>query len=601
MTPKDEVSRASESCEKNKDGKDGMLYRVDDNPSWILCILLGFQHYLTAFGSTLSVPLILAGPLCMGGDTVGLSELIATMFFASGITTILQTSIGVRLPIIQGATFALLAPTQSILSLPEWTCPSNISASNISDCVGGSGNSSVCADPRELWYPRIREVQGAICVASLFQVVIGCSGVLSFFLRYIGPLTIAPTITLIGLSLFEVAAYKASSHWWISITTIVLIAIFSQYLKNIDIPVPSMNRGKSCSVIRLPVFKLFPVLIAMVLSWLLCLALTLGGALPDEPGSWGYMARTDVSSSVLADSPWIRIPYSGQWGMPTVSAGAVFGMLAGVLASMMESVGDYYACARLAEAPPPPPNAVNRGIAVEGVCCIITGLLGTGNGSTSYSENVGAIGITKVGSRRVVFTAGVLLILLGCLGKVGALFVTIPEPVVGGMFISMFGMITAVGLSNLHFVDLTSTRNLFVIACSLFFGLCFPHWMSKQKHPINVGVPAVDQILTVLLSTSMFVGGFIGFLLDVTLPGTLKERGMLTWRSEVTSNDKGEMVAENRCDDKGQSHIYDIPFLQKYIDRIPACRYVPVFVTKSASGEETGAMTLEKKEKNDIV
>ena len=71
-------------------------------------------------------------------------------------------------------------------------------------------------------------------------------------------------------------------------------------------------------------------------------------------------------------------------------------MLAGVLASMIESIGDYYACARLAGAPPPPTHAINRGIGTEGLGCIIAGVFGTGNGTTSYSENIGAIGVTKV-------------------------------------------------------------------------------------------------------------------------------------------------------------------------------------------------------------
>ena len=71
-------------------------------------------------------------------------------------------------------------------------------------------------------------------------------------------------------------------------------------------------------------------------------------------------------------------------------------MLAGVLASAIESVGDYYACARLSGASPPPIHAVNRGIGVEGIGCILAGLWGTGNGTTSYSENIGAIGVTKV-------------------------------------------------------------------------------------------------------------------------------------------------------------------------------------------------------------
>ena len=63
---------------------------------------------------------------------------------------------------------------------------------------------------------------------------------------------------------------------------------------------------------------------------------------------------------------------------------------------MIESLGDYYACARLSGAPPPPPHAINRGVGMEGLGCILAGAWGTGNGTTSYSENIGAIGITKV-------------------------------------------------------------------------------------------------------------------------------------------------------------------------------------------------------------
>ena len=74
-------------------------------------------------------------------------------------------------------------------------------------------------------------------------------------------------------------------------------------------------------------------------------------------------------------------------------------MLAGVLASIVESVGDYYACARLSGAPPPPRHAINRGIGLEGIGCVLAGSFGA-LGTTSYSQNVGAIGITKVTKER---------------------------------------------------------------------------------------------------------------------------------------------------------------------------------------------------------
>ena len=86
----------------------------------------------------------------------------------------------------------------------------------------------------------------------------------------------------------------------------------------------------------------------------------------------------------------------GQWGRPTVSYAGVLGMLTGLLASLIESVGDYHACARLSGARPPPKHAMNRGIAAEGVGVFVAGAFGCGIDTTAYGENIGAIGITKV-------------------------------------------------------------------------------------------------------------------------------------------------------------------------------------------------------------
>lgn len=119
--------------------------------------------------------------------------------------------------------------------------------------------------------------------------------------------------------------------------------------------------------------------------------LTLLGCLPP-----GFVC---VSCGVFGYSALASCFPAGQWGVPTVSVSSVLGMTAGVLASTMESIGDYYACARLSGAPPPPNHAINRGIAVEGIGCILAALWGTGNGTTSYSQNIAALGITKVRQR----------------------------------------------------------------------------------------------------------------------------------------------------------------------------------------------------------
>ena len=79
------------------------------------------------------------------------------------------------------------------------------------------------------------------------------------------------------------------------------------------------------------------------------------------------------------------------------------------------------------------------------------------------------------------------MMVLAVIGKFGALFTTIPDPVIGGIFIIMFGMITAVGLSTLQYADLNSMRNLTVLGVSLFFGLVLPFWLKKYPRAIDTG------------------------------------------------------------------------------------------------------------------
>lgn len=102
------------------------------------------------------------------------------------------------------------------------------------------------------------------------------------------------------------------------------------------------------------------------------------------------------------------------------------------------------------------------------------------------SNSVNAI-FFKVGSRRVVQLGAACMIVFGVLGKFGALFSTIPDPVVGGIFCCMFGMITAVGISNLQYVDLKSVRNLFIIGFAFIMGFAIPDYFSKNDTAIDTG------------------------------------------------------------------------------------------------------------------
>ncbi|XP_061495439.1 solute carrier family 23 member 1-like isoform X2 [Rhineura floridana] len=448
-----------------------------------------------------------------------------------------------RLPILQGGTFAFLTPSLAMLSLPYWKCPQWTQNASLVDA----------ASPEfvDVWQTRIRELQGAIMVAACFQIFVGFSGLIGFLMRFIGPLTIAPTISLVALPLFGSAGDDAGEHWGIAAITIFLIVLFSQYLKNVPVPVPSYKKSKRCHFSKIYLFQIFPVLFGLTISWLLCFVLTVTNVFPSDKNAHGYKARTDSKGDVLSKAPWFRFPYPGQWGVPTISLAGIFGIIAGVISSMVESVGDYYACARLSGAPPPPKHAINRGIGMEGIGCLLAGAWGTGNGTTSYSENVGALGITRVGSRMVIVAGACVMLLTGMFGKVGAMFASIPTPIIGGMFFVMFGIITAVGVSNLQYTDMNSSRNLFIFGFSIFSGLTVPFWVQRNSEAVKTGIEQLDQVISVLLTTGMFVGGFLGFLLDNTIPGSKEERGLLAWK---------EGYKEESDDTANTTDIYDLPF-----------------------------------------
>jgi len=118
-------------------------------------------------------------------------------------------------------------------------------------------------------------------------------------------------------------------------------------------------------------------------------------------------------------------------------------MLAGALPAMIESLGDYYACSQISGAPIPPPDVLSRAVSWQGLSCVVTGLLGTSSGTTAYNENIGAIQITRVGSRLVVQLGAGCMILLGLVGKFGGLFASLPSPLISGLFCIVFGLIAA--------------------------------------------------------------------------------------------------------------------------------------------------------------
>lgn len=450
---------------------------------------------LTMFGSTVAIPLLFGPAMGMSPTEIGL--LISSVMLCSGVATLIQSTFGSRLPIIQGVSFAFIAAFFAIITT-----------------VKEQGGSSA---------EMMQYIAGAVMVGAVLEMVVGFSGMLGKVREVLTPVVVGPVIMLIGLSLFQHGAPKAGTDWSISGLTILLIIVFSLVLA----------RGNRF-------FRLFPILSALGTVVGLCWLLTYLGVY--EKGDASF-----IDTSAVALSPWVRTNFNEvifPWGLPKFDLGFAIAVLAGYLASMIESFGDYHACSQMAGGGDPTPKQVSRGIGCEGIGCFLTGVFG-GFSSTSYSENVGLVGLTKVGSRYVVQIAGVLLIVVGFLGKFGALAAAIPGPVVGGLYCVMFGLISAVGVQQLAKCDLQSDRNLMIAGLSLFMGLSVPSYFSSLSaisefdggKTLAIYTPTAEVWLSGLTegvrrvvlsigSTGMAVAAMIGLLLDNLIPGSRAERGL---------------------------------------------------------------------------
>jgi solute carrier family 23 (nucleobase transporter), member 1 len=484
--------------------KGWVLYPVGSRPKMGLAILLGVQQYLTMFGATVLIPFIVGGAMKLPQDQLAL--LISTMFFVSGITTLIQQSaLGNRLPIVQGGTFSFLGPMFAIVGM--------VAAQNMG------------------WEVMIQQVSAAVMFASVIEIVLGYTGLMGYVKRAISPITIGPTIAMIGLALYGIGAPWMAGNWAVSLITLVALIIYSQVFAR-----------------KTRVFLLFPVLLSIITGWLAAIIGTFAGWIPE-----GNAANVTGNMALISAARWFEwkhaVPF--KWGFPKLTsitlAGSI-GMIAGYVASMIESIGDYYSCARISEAPVPTEKMISRGLGAEGLGCLIASLFQTCNGTTSYSENIGAIGLTRVASRRVIRAGAVVMLILPFFGKFGATLATMPQPVVGSMFVGLFGLIAAVGLSNLQFVNLNNARNLFIVGLAFFAGLSFPaHFLASPINWAEAGKLAevLGSILQTILTTGMAVTAIVGIILDNLLKGaTREERGLAVWETEATDEAWAKAEAE---------------------------------------------------------
>ncbi|KAK1301189.1 Nucleobase-ascorbate transporter 12 [Acorus calamus] len=519
-------------------------YELRDTPGLVPIAFYGFQHYLSILGSLILIPLVIVP--AMGGSYEDTSMVVSTVLFVSGITTLLHTFFGSRLPLVQGPSFVYLAPALAIINSPEFQ--------------GLNGNN---------FKHIMKELQGAIIISSAFQAVMGYTGIMSLILRFINPVVVSPTIAAVGLSFFSYGFPRVGTCLEIGVVQILLVVMFSLYLRKI-------------SIFGHRIFLIYAVPLSLGITWACAFLLTetnvysYNGCDINVPASNTVSdycrkhvermkhCRVDTSHAIKA-SPWFRFPYPLQWGTPVFHWKMALVMCVVSIIASVDSVGSYHASSLLVASRPPSPGVLSRGIGLEGVSSVLAGLWGTGTGSTTLTENVHTIAVTKMGSRRSVEFGACILILLSLIGKVGGFIASIPEVMVAALLCFMWAMLAALGLSNLRYSEAGSSRNIIIVGLALFLSLSVPAYF--QQYGItpnaNSSVPSyfqpyivashgpfrsqfggVNYVMNTLLSFHMVIAFLVAVVLDNTVPGSQQERGVYVW-SETEAARRDPAVAKD--------------------------------------------------------
>ncbi|XP_004288522.1 PREDICTED: nucleobase-ascorbate transporter 11 [Fragaria vesca subsp. vesca] len=504
-----------------------MRIGLRENPGFVPLIYYGLQHYLSLAGSLIFIPLIIVP--AMGGTDKDTATVISTMLLVSGITTILHSYFGTRLPLVQGSSFVYLAPALVIINAQEYR---NLTEHKFRHIM--------------------RELQGAIIVGSIFQSILGFSGLMSLLLRLINPIVVAPTVAAVGLAFLSYGFPQAGSCVEISIPQILLVLIFTLYLRGV-------------SIFGHRLFRIYAVPLSIVIIWTYAFFLTAGGAYDykgctsDIPSSnilidacrrHAYTmkhCRTDVSNA-WRTAAWVRIPYPLQWGIPIFHFRTSIIMIFVSLVASVDSVGTYHSASMQINLKAPTRGIVSRGIALEGFCSILAGLWGSGTGSTTLTENIHTINITKVASRRVVELGAVFLIFFSFVGKVGAILASIPLALAASVLCFTWALVVALGLSTLQYSRAASFRNMMIVGVSLFLGLSIPAYFQQYQPessfilpsyfipyaaasngPARTGSKQLDFAINALMSLNMVVTLMVALVLENTVPGSRQERGVYIW------------------------------------------------------------------------
>lgn len=282
-------------------------------------------------------------------------------------------------------------------------------------------------------------LSGLVAVGAVYGIMsllIRLRGV-GFISRLFPPVVVGPVIMLIGLSLAGTGVQMASSNWALAIvalTTTVAVSLFGKGL-----------------------LRLIPIFAGIVVGYLTAVIF-------DE-----VVAADLVDFQPIRDASWFALP---DFVRPEFCWEAIIYMIPVAIAPVIEHIGDMYAINEVTGKDFVKDPGLHRTMLGDGLACVAASFIG-GPPVTTYSEVTGAISLTKIAEPGILRIAAIFGILFSVLGKVSALLKTIPQAVLGGIMLLLFGTIAAVGVNSLvkNRVDLGNTRNLVIVSIILILGI----------------------------------------------------------------------------------------------------------------------------------
>lgn len=323
-------------------------------------------------------------------------------------------------------------------------------------------------------YGDLAYAQGGIIIAGLIYVGISLLiekiGV-DRIQRFLPPQVIGPMIIVIGLNLIPTAVGMASENFLIAGLTLAIALIVN-------------FTGKGF-------FKQLSILVAIIAGYIIS----------------AFAGIVDITA--VTRSPFFAIP---PFTLPKFDGGAIAIIAPVVLAVFMEHIGDITTNGQVVGKNFVENPGLNRTLLGDGLATIVAGMVG-GPANTTYGENTGVLAITKNYDPAILRLAAIFAVTLGFVSKIGAFLGTIPNSVMGGISIMLFGMIALVGVQTIKTNDVKfNIKNTIIMATILILGLGSE--FIQTKFGIVIGIPITKTVAISGLSLAAIVGIVLNAILN---------------------------------------------------------------------------------------